>query len=525
MKDPLLIDALRARDPGAPAALYDAHGESLYRYCWFMVRNRDTAALALRDAMVAAEAHIARLRSPDLLASWLYALARGECLRREQAPGATHDAAAGRPGQPDADRRLIAWHAVMSLAPGEREALELTIRHGLSPEQAALVMDQPAGELPGLLDAGRTHLEQALAGEILARHGVAGCPEGAEALHGWAGEMTASLRERLVAHASSCGICGRYLPRNVSATKVYNLLLVPVPPPDMRLQVMTCFTDPDLVSYRMFTAARIGAFNVYGFPAGESAVAATPAAEARAAVVPSPRRPSGRLWAGPAAAVVAVAVVVVAVIAIGKMGGGNAQLRSMSASSRMTSDPAVTGPATPTGRPGYTPATRPAPGTKTSSPAKPAQLYLHSSTPIPDRSSRPGGSRSGGSSPGQGTVRMSPTRLVLGSGTAGQVTLRATGGPVSWSAQSSSPALTLSVTSGTVAAGGQEIMTVTVSRDQVPSGTATVTFGPFGAVLTVSWSDPVSNPPPPTGSPSPTGTPSASPSPPVSPPPAGARRS
>src|SRR5579875_3664545 len=136
MKAPLLIDALRARDPGAPAALYDSHGESLYRYCWFMVRNRDAASLALRDAMVAAEAHIARLSSPELLSPWLYALARGECLRREQAPGATHDVPAARPGQPDADRRLIAWHAVMSLDPAEREARELTVRHGLAPAPA-----------------------------------------------------------------------------------------------------------------------------------------------------------------------------------------------------------------------------------------------------------------------------------------------------------------------------------------------------------------------------------------------------
>src|ERR1700728_3971990 len=189
MKDPLLVEALRARDPGAPAALYDTHGESLFRYCWFILRNRDAAQVALRDTLVLAEAHIRQLRDPDLLRPWLYALARAECLRRQESPGAAHDAVIARPDQPDADRRLIAWQAVMSLAPAEREALELTIRHGMDAEQTARVMGVSATGLRQILGRSGIHLEHALAGEILARHGVHGCPERAAALKGWAGEL------------------------------------------------------------------------------------------------------------------------------------------------------------------------------------------------------------------------------------------------------------------------------------------------------------------------------------------------
>src|SRR5580658_1242416 len=216
MKAPLLVEALRARDPGAPAALYDTHGENLFRYCWFILRNRDAAQVALRDTLVLAEAHIRHLKDPEMLRPWLYALARAECLRRQESPGAAHDAVIARPDQPDADRRLIAWQAVTSLDPAEREALELTIRHGMDTGQAARVMGRPAGEVQRILDRSGVHLEHALAGEILARHGVHGCPERAEALAGWAGELTVPLRERLVRHARSCQDCERYLPRNVS---------------------------------------------------------------------------------------------------------------------------------------------------------------------------------------------------------------------------------------------------------------------------------------------------------------------
>ena len=104
-------------------------------------------------------------------------------------------------------------------------------------------MGMPSGGWQGSR-AGRVHLEHALAGEILARHGVHGCLERAEALQGWAGELTVPLRERLVKHARSCEVCGRYLPRNVAAAKVFSLLPVPVPPQAMRLRVMTCFSDP-----------------------------------------------------------------------------------------------------------------------------------------------------------------------------------------------------------------------------------------------------------------------------------------
>ncbi|MGH3156096.1 MAG: RNA polymerase sigma factor, partial [Streptosporangiaceae bacterium] len=264
MKAPLLVEALRARDPGAPAALYDTHGESLFRYCWFILRNRDAAQVALRDTLVLAEAHIKQLRDPEMLRPWLYALARTECLRRQESAGTAHDAVIARPDQPDADRRLIAWHAVMSLAPDEREALELTLRHGMDSGTAARVMGLSSGRLRHIAGRSGIHLEQALAGEILVRHGVDGCPERAAALRGWVGQLTVELRERLVEHATSCQVCHHYLPRNVAAPKVYSLLPVPVPPQEMRLRVMTCFTDPELVGYRMFVAGKITSFDQAG---------------------------------------------------------------------------------------------------------------------------------------------------------------------------------------------------------------------------------------------------------------------
>jgi DNA-directed RNA polymerase specialized sigma24 family protein len=522
MKAPLLVEALRARDPGAPAALYDTHGENLFRYCWFILRSRDAAQVALRDSLVLAEAHIRHLQDPAMLRPWLYALARAECLRRRQSPGAAPDAVIARPDQPDADRRLIAWQAVTSLDPAEREALELTIRHGMDAGMAARVMGRPAGELQRILTRAGVHLEHALAGEILARHGVHGCPERVAALRGWAGELTVPLREGLVRHAASCEVCCHYLPRNVSAAKVFSLLPVPVPPQAMRLRVMTCFTDPELVGYRMFVAGKVTGFGPAGFPDENAPAAAAPRRRARA-----------RLWPGPAAAVVAIAVLIVATIAISRLAGFDTVVRGESSATGSTpltatptgGQPGAAGPARSGHGPGAGRSGAPGPpaeAVSTRGPSAPTPLYLRGSAgPVPYQGPSPSGS-AGPPPPRAGQLQVSPASLSLGTGSSGEFTLTASGGQVTWSAATASPGITLGGDGGSIPAGQQEVITVTVNRAQAQSGQATITFAPGNEVITVTWTSPGStSPPPPTTSPTPTvivSSPSATHTPP--PPPA-----
>ncbi len=105
------------------------YGDRLFRYCWQLLRNREIAQIALRDTLLVADAHIGRLADPQLLGSWLYALARAECRRRRAVQPSLADEPPARPSQRDADSRLMAWNAVMSMAADEQEALDLTCRH------------------------------------------------------------------------------------------------------------------------------------------------------------------------------------------------------------------------------------------------------------------------------------------------------------------------------------------------------------------------------------------------------------
>jgi DNA-directed RNA polymerase specialized sigma24 family protein len=265
MNDRVLVEALRAGDPGALAALYDKHAESIYRYCWFLLHNTDSAQVALRDVLIAAEAHAAALSDPGMLRPWLYALARGECVRRRIAlPQDAEEPPDGAPG--DADLRLMAGNAVRSLAAADAEVLDLMARHGLSTRELAPVLGLAPHEVEELYDEARDRLRDAITAEILARKGPYDCPQRARILTGFAGELTHDLRRRLVAHLPICETCAPHLSRQVSAAKVFELLPQVTLPEAVRVRVLSCVVDPELFLYRRYVARRSEALDAAGFP-------------------------------------------------------------------------------------------------------------------------------------------------------------------------------------------------------------------------------------------------------------------
>src|SRR5712671_4255410 len=102
MNDPQIAATLRAGSPAALAELFDAYGDRLFRYCWSMLRSREMAQVALRDTLLVAQAHIARLADPEDPASlgpWLYSLARAECRRHQAVSPADADESPARLGR------------------------------------------------------------------------------------------------------------------------------------------------------------------------------------------------------------------------------------------------------------------------------------------------------------------------------------------------------------------------------------------------------------------------------------------
>ncbi|GII84482.1 hypothetical protein Ssi03_24720 [Sphaerisporangium siamense] len=268
MNDRDLVEALRARDPGALAALYDTYADDLYAYASAMLGSPDSAQVTLRDTLIAAEAHIETLSDPARLRPWLYALAHGECLRRRAVPPdfSAQDTAESA-AVPGGDLRRVAVGAVGALPDDEREVLELLVRHSIAESDLAAVLGVPPARADELRDAARTRLQDLVTVEILTSGTAQDCPDRTRVLADGPDE---EVRERLVEHAVHCPICGPYRERQVSVAKVFSLLPRPVLPETLRVRVMSCFIDPELVPYRKFVARRTGLLDGDGFPVSET---------------------------------------------------------------------------------------------------------------------------------------------------------------------------------------------------------------------------------------------------------------
>ena len=107
MDDREVVAAIAAEDPAGIAAAYDRYAAALYSYCYWMLRRPADAAEALRDTFVIVATAPGDLPEARELRSWLYSVARKECLHRSRAEQAGGDAEADA-GQTYAaiDRRI-----------------------------------------------------------------------------------------------------------------------------------------------------------------------------------------------------------------------------------------------------------------------------------------------------------------------------------------------------------------------------------------------------------------------------------
>jgi len=221
-------------------------------------------------------------------------------------------------------------------------------------------------------------------------------------------------------------------------------------------------------------------------------------------------------------AAVVTAIVLGAGFVVGRLGGFETMLRGIVPGSVASGAPS--GADAPTARPGSADGARgpahtsPSRGSAIAPSAllgvlgadKPAQRKAGSALP-------PAQQPLGGGLPAAGHLLLSADGIDLGTSVQGKIVLSAEGGPVTWSASTSSPKLSLSSYEGTLAAGANMALAVMVSSGNRP-GRATFIVGPGNMTVAVTWSGTPGPAPSPPGSGSPSPTPSASPT--AAPPPA-----
>jgi RNA polymerase sigma factor (sigma-70 family) len=471
MRDREIVAAVVAGDPAGLAAAYDSYAAVLHGYCRTLLHEPADAADAVQDTFVIAAAKLADLRDPDRLRPWLYAVARNECHRRLratarvaplEAAGDMSDLAAEAPDA-TADRaglRELVTSALAGLNGGDREVIELSLRHDLSGSDLADALGVPLNQAHALASRARAQLERSLGALLVARTGRRSCPELDAMLGRWDGQFTALLRKRVSRHVESCQTCGERKRRELSPAMLFSVLPLVTVPPGLRRQVLRLVSDssPEAARYRDQVVQRAGEFTQSGFPVPVD-VPVLPPPLPPEAEHHRRFRPNGTAFAAAAALLVLGA------------GGGAAYLlhhdRAVSAASGMPATVTVTAsPSASTVPPSSvrrsvspSPSISATPSTSASVAASPSR------PPRPTHPASP--------APSPGTLAVSATEIRMTQPAAGgpwsaTFSITAEGGPVDYSITTPRAYLSISPQAYTLAEGVTQV--ITVSYVAVPDG-------------------------------------------------------
>jgi RNA polymerase sigma factor (sigma-70 family) len=486
MRDREIVAAIVAGDPAGLAAAYDSYAAVLYSYCRSLLAEPADAGDAVQDTFVIAAAKLSGLRDPSRLRPWLYAVARNECHRRLRArarlasldeAGDVTDTTATEPRGPDqAALKELVTSAVAGLNPGDREVIELSLRHDLAGADLADALGVPLNQAHALASRARGQLERSLGALLVARTGRNSCAELDAILAGWDGTLTTLLRKRISRHVENCETCSERKRRELSPAMLFSVLPLVALPRGLRLHVLRLVSDssPEAARYRELVVRRAGRFGPAGFPVQIS---------------PLGRWRRRGLHSHPAIFAAAAALFV-----LGGGGGTTAYLLShhhhvhdrASATVTLTITPTLSATAAPTPH-----------VSAVTSPVVPTPVLAPSQTQ-PSRSPSPSASPSPSPRPSPGTLSVSTqqVRLVqspLGGRYSGTFTITAVGGPVTYSIALSTAEqsyLTLSPLTGNLAAGQQQ--TITADLTPNPNGPRPlfynpVTLTPGGATVVLEY--------------------------------------
>ena len=316
MKDREIVAAIVAGDPAGLAGAYDKYAESLYGYCSWVLNGPDHAADPVADTFVIAGANLGGLRDPGRLRPWLYGVARSECHRRLRAGEADPGEAAGLANPPaagenteQAELRRLVHAATEGLNPGEREVIELGLRHDLSGADLAAVVGVRRNKPQALVSRTRGRLEQELGVLLVARTGRWACPTLDLMLYDWDGQLTAPVRKQVARHTGQCAACAYRRRSALRPAVLAGMAPLAGLPRGLRERVLAlCGDDSPLgQAYRDEVTQRAGPFGTNGFPE-------------------QVRQPRGRIRAlsgGAAASAILIAIVAAGVITVLALGMSN----------------------------------------------------------------------------------------------------------------------------------------------------------------------------------------------------------
>ena len=499
VQDGEIVAAIVAGDPAGLAAAYDNYAPALYAYCRTLLSEPADAADAVQDTFLIAAAKVDGLRDPDRFRSWLYAVARNECFRRLRSRGlaapldtvveVTTDDPDVALGPEREELRDLVVEALSGLNPGDREVIELNLRHALDGDDLADAMGVSRNQADALVSRARGQFEGSLGALLVARTGREQCDELDDILAGWDGELTILLRKRVNRHIQHCDVCGERQRRELSPAMLLSMLPMVAIPAGLRGQVLRLVDDvsPVAAGHRELVARRAEPFDRSGFPKP----------------VGSPRRVYGAQALTVAACVAVAAAILLAAGTIAVLDAlhhkgpatasaatvGPAAITQapLSANSHRGVSPSASHPGSSPRRAGLTVTVS---GSPSPTPAQPGQRRGSSHAP---HQSQPSPSPTQPPPPSPGTLTVSSGSVTLSQGAGGpytgSFTITAQGGAVSYSITDPAPAgdLAVSPSAGTLPAGQSVTVFVTVISDVGLASETDLTASPGGLLVAILY--------------------------------------
>lgn len=273
MLDREIVHALAARSTEGLTRAYGRFAALLHDYCLTLTEDAEAAADAVHDTFVIAAERASRLDDPDALRPWLYAIARSRCLPRPPEeepflpPGA--GAAPGAPGPREEPLRVLA-SVLAALPPSAREIADLSLRHGLRPEELARALNLTPLRADQAVAEVRVRMERGLDTALAEGRPGHPCME----LHrlGNAGGALPLRRNRIAAHRRRCAPSREERTCALSRSGMRAAVPIRPAPPGLGEQIAASLNDPALTAHHT-----------------EFAAAADPYRTGRAAPEPRPR--------------------------------------------------------------------------------------------------------------------------------------------------------------------------------------------------------------------------------------------
>ncbi|HEY6809013.1 MAG TPA: sigma-70 family RNA polymerase sigma factor [Gemmatimonadales bacterium] len=167
-----LIARVRAGDPSAERALYDAHVDRVYRVAYRLAGDDELARDFTQETFIRAFARLDGFRGDSALSTWLHSIAMSVALnglrkikrfRRREADLEEADAVATarRHAEPDLKRRLA--RAIDDLPEGYRTVFLLHDVEGYTHEEIAAALAVEPGTSKAQLSRARARLRESLA--------------------------------------------------------------------------------------------------------------------------------------------------------------------------------------------------------------------------------------------------------------------------------------------------------------------------------------------------------------------------